>query len=61
MDAMHVISSSDIDRFFVTDTITKDLPKKFSVITIAPLLSKVILHMHEGKPLTPIFNEFTGI
>jgi ribose-phosphate pyrophosphokinase len=61
MDAMHVISASDIDRFFVTDTIAKDLPKKFSVITIAPLLSKVILHMHEGKPLTPIFNEFTGI
>jgi hypothetical protein len=48
-------------RLTISGTCMNLFAKKFSVITIAPLLSKVILHMHEGKPLTPIFNEFTGI
>ncbi len=60
-DAMTLITQSPIDRFFVTDTIEKNLQNKFSLISIAPLLSRVIMHMHEGKPLTPIFNEFTGL
>jgi ribose-phosphate pyrophosphokinase len=58
-DAVDRIAKSSINRFFISDTIAQAPIANIEVISVAPLLAKVIENMHEGKPLTPIFKEFT--
>jgi ribose-phosphate pyrophosphokinase len=55
------IEKSHVQQFFVTDTIEQPASQKIKVISIAPLLARVIENMHEGKPLSPIFDEFTAL
>jgi ribose-phosphate pyrophosphokinase len=59
-DALARIEAADIEAFFVTDTIPQQPSPKLIPISVAPLLAKVIEHTHEGKPLSPIFDEFLG-
>jgi ribose-phosphate pyrophosphokinase len=59
--AIERIEQSSVQQFFVTDTIEQPTSKKIKVISIAPLLARVIENMHEGKPLSPIFDEFTAL
>jgi ribose-phosphate pyrophosphokinase len=58
-DAVSKIAHSSINRFFISDTIAQAPIANIEVISVAPLLARVIENMHEGKPLTPIFKEFT--
>ena len=59
-DACRRIEEANIEAFFITDTIPQVASKKLIPISVAPLLAKVIEHTHEGKPLSPVFNEFLG-
>jgi ribose-phosphate pyrophosphokinase len=59
--AIERIEQSSVQQFFVTDTIEQPTSNKIKVISIAPLLARVIENMHEGKPLSPIFDEFTAL
>lgn len=58
-DALKRIEQSSIDRFFTTDTIDHSNLGSVNVISVAPLLARVIENMHEGKALSPIFDEFS--
>jgi ribose-phosphate pyrophosphokinase len=58
-DALKRIEQSSIDRFFITDTIDHPNLGSVNVISVAPLLARVIENMHEGKALSPIFDEFS--
>ena len=58
-DALKRIEQSSIDRFFITDTIDHLNLGSVNVISVAPLLARVIENMHEGKALSPIFDEFS--
>ena len=58
-DALKRIEQSSIDRFFITDTIDHLNLGSVKVISVAPLLARVIENMHEGKALSPIFDEFS--
>ena len=53
------IQAAPIDSFFITDTIDRVSEGKIKVISVAPLLARVIENMHEGKALSPIFDEFS--
>jgi ribose-phosphate pyrophosphokinase len=59
-DACRRIEEANIEAFFITDTIPQVASSKLIPISVAPLLAKVIEHTHEGKPLSPVFNEFLG-
>lgn len=58
-DALKRIQQSSIDQFFITDTIDHLDIGTVKVISVAPLLARVIENMHEGKALSPIFDEFS--
>lgn len=58
-NAFERIQEAPIDYFFITDTIDRVSQGKIKVISVAPLLARVIENMHEGKALSPIFDEFT--
>lgn len=58
-DAITKIQKAPIDYFFITDTIDHPLLSKIKVISVAPLLARVIQNMHEGRALSPIFDEFS--
>jgi ribose-phosphate pyrophosphokinase len=60
-DAIARLQASVIEKIFITDTIPHTLPTKFKTLSLAPLLARVIHHTNVGKPLSPIFDEFTGI
>lgn len=53
------IHQAPIDQFFITDTIDRAPSGNIQVISVAPLLARVIENMHEGKALSPIFAEFS--
>lgn len=53
------IHQAPIDQFFITDTIDRVPSGNIKVISVAPLLARVIENMHEGKALSPIFDEFS--
>lgn len=57
--AVDRIHQSPIDAFFITDTIDREASGNIKVISVAPLLARVIENMHEGKALSPIFDEFS--
>jgi ribose-phosphate pyrophosphokinase len=57
--ALQRMQQQPIDAFYLTDTIYRQTEGKLKIISVAPLLAKVIQHMHEGKALTPIFDEFS--
>jgi ribose-phosphate pyrophosphokinase len=59
-DAVEKISKSSIKRFFISDTIQQAPLANIEVISVAPLLAKVIENMHEGKALSPIFKSFSS-
>jgi ribose-phosphate pyrophosphokinase len=58
-DAISRIQKAPIDYFFITDTIDHTMLSKVKIISVAPLLARVIQNMHEGKALSPIFDEFS--
>jgi ribose-phosphate pyrophosphokinase len=58
-NALEKINAAPIDSFFITDTIDRVSHGNIKVISVAPLLAKVIENMHEGKALSPIFDEFS--
>ncbi len=58
-DAITRIQQAPIDRFFITDTIDRVSQGNMKVVSVAPLLARVIENMHEGKALSPIFDEFS--
>jgi len=58
-EAMKRINQAPIDAFYITDTIDRVVTGRIKVISVAPLLARVIQHMHEGKALSPIFDEFS--
>lgn len=58
-EAITKIQKAPIDYFFITDTIDHPLLSKIKVISVAPLLARVIQNMHEGRALSPIFDEFS--
>jgi ribose-phosphate pyrophosphokinase len=58
-EAMNRINQAPIDAFYITDTIDRVVTGRIKVISVAPLLARVIQHMHEGKALSPIFDEFS--
>lgn len=59
-NAIEKISKSSIKRFFISDTIQQAPIANIEVISVAPLLAKVIENMHEGKALSPIFKSFSS-
>ena len=58
-NALERIQQAPIDYFFITDTIDRVSQGNIKVISVAPLLARVIENMHEGKALSPIFDEFS--
>jgi ribose-phosphate pyrophosphokinase len=58
-NAFEKIQAAPIDSFFITDTIDRVSEGNIKVISVAPLLARVIENMHEGKALSPIFDEFS--
>ncbi len=58
-DATSRIQKAPIDYFFITDTIDHPSLPKIKIVSVAPLLARVIQNMHEGKALSPIFDEFS--
>ena len=58
-NAFEKIQAAPIDSFFITDTIDRVSQGNIKVISVAPLLARVIENMHEGKALSPIFDEFS--
>jgi ribose-phosphate pyrophosphokinase len=58
-NAIARIHESSIDAFFITDTIDREVSGNIKVISVAPLLARVIENMNQGKPLSPIFDEFS--
>ncbi len=57
--AFEKIQAAPIDSFFITDTIDRVSQGNIKVVSVAPLLARVIENMHEGKALSPIFDEFS--
>jgi ribose-phosphate pyrophosphokinase len=58
-NAFEKIQAAPIDSFFITDTIDRVSQGNIKVVSVAPLLARVIENMHEGKALSPIFDEFS--
>ncbi|MFN7181769.1 MAG: ribose-phosphate diphosphokinase [Planctomycetota bacterium] len=56
-NAQDNILNSPVERIFITDTINhKQLNKKFTVVTIAPLFAEAIKRIHKSESISSLFN-----
>lgn len=60
--ALTILNNSAIDEMIITDTVPlrAPAPDKITVISVAPLLAKAILHINAGQSVSSLFTELTN-
>jgi ribose-phosphate pyrophosphokinase len=56
--AIERLDACPADKLLVTDTIPlRNAPSRVEIVSVAPLLAQSILHLHESKSISRLFEE----